>query len=148
MSNQESSSVLTEPETVLGHAPTGTTHILTVVVDLMNKSVTVSDPSLRIRNGDTVIWRFSGLISGAITLLGVTFTGTVHPMVSTAAQVGTSADVKVDVSEEDGALELSQPYVLKVNGTSFQVLGLDPITTELVIDNMGGMMRKPPHKKW
>jgi hypothetical protein len=56
MSNQESSSMLAELESTPAKVgPTGTTHILTVVVDMMKNSAIVSDPSLRIRNGDTVI---------------------------------------------------------------------------------------------
>src|SRR4051794_40348082 len=110
MSNQESSSVLTEPEPTLSRRPlTGTSHVLTVTVtDTTTFQATISDLSLRIHNGDTVVWRINGL-SGT-PALDVKFTSPI--MQSTATHVSGTFKVRVDVSEEDGIKTMNELYTI------------------------------------
>lgn len=140
MSNQESSSVLTEPELTLSRRPlTGTSHVLTVTVtDTTTLQATISDPSLRLHNGDTVVWRINGL-SGT-PALDVKFTSPI--MQSTATHPGTFK-VRVDVSEEDGIKTMNELYTITVGGHDLSFVSLfllgDPVAPQLVIDTMGGM---------
>jgi len=119
---------------------TGTSHVLTVnVIDTTTFQATISDDSLRLHNGDTVVWRINGL-SGT-PALDVKFTSTA--MQSTATHVSGTFKVRVDVSEEDGIKTMNEPYSVKVGTHDLSFVSLfflgDPVAPQLVIDTMGGM---------
>src|ERR1700744_1469224 len=70
---KQSAYPLSEPElTPVLPSPTGTSHTLTVEVDLKAKSVTISDPSLHIKDGDEVVWDFKAKGGGKLNLGGST----------------------------------------------------------------------------
>ncbi|MFY9823708.1 MAG: hypothetical protein WAM82_20165 [Thermoanaerobaculia bacterium] len=150
MSKQESYAVLTEQENLFGPraTSTGTTHTLTVLVDLSAapKTVSVSDPSLHIHNGDRVVWDFKDKTGGKLSLADPSKLAVVFIDKLESAPEAASSDPKIglDASENTPDSGTGDPYT-----ANYQIkLGTDilrrpirtPGDTQLVIDGLG----KPP----
>jgi|GEM_PF-2118976 len=139
MSNQESLSVLAKLEAPRVATATGTTHILTV--SLAAGSATISDPALKMHNGDSVIWDFGTLSSGDVVVINLP-----ADLLSKPQRITGTAKFQDDILEVVGSKTVTESYTITLNGKPLTIFGLDPITPQLVIDNMGGMTRKPPYR--
>jgi hypothetical protein len=144
---KQSAYPLSEPELApVLPSPTGTSHTLKVEVDLTTKTVTISDSSLHIKDGDEVVWDFKAKGGGKLNLgsstLKIVFGNS--NLLSKPGKPDSDPKITVEISEDTtGPLgPYTATYSIYLDTTILKTSHhrTDSTSPQLVIDNMG----KPP----